>query len=168
MSLILDVDDLVRPADEPVNLIPVIDAVNAAKRADPEIDREMMRLAYFQERRWIGATCDCCEEGRHLDLVWVDRVTNKWATTGLTGYEFTGSRDAIHALIAKRTPKYHCTSGWEAPDPHGVRRYFARLTHDRKPRDTEFKYARSEPLALCAAFLYAEFLEAVAANEGKS
>jgi hypothetical protein len=148
------------------NLVPLIERIREAKRADPEIDREIMRVAHVQERRYIGCTCDCCPEGKHLDLVWVNRETDKWVTTGETGFNFTASRDAVHEQIAKRLPKYHVMSGWIAPNDQGVRQYFANLAHDRKPRDTGMLYARSEPLALCLAYLMAEFLETAASLEG--
>lgn len=152
-------------ADRP-NLALLIPAVAAAKRADREIDRVIMRIAHVWEARHIGATCDCCPDGKHLDHAWVDPVTDCWVTTAENGFEFTSSVDRVLAAIRKRLPKYHSSHGWEAPDGNGLRRYYARLTHDRKPRDTGLLYGRSEPLALCHAYLMGEFLETAAALEG--
>lgn len=152
-----------------VNLIPLIEMVEAAKQPDPEIDRQIMRLAHVWTHRKLGTTCwaECCPGGAHIDRAWVDRKTGKWVTTGLTGFAFTASTDAILDLIRKRVPKYHLSTGWHRPDEHGLRDHYAALTHDRKPRTTGIMRARTLPLALCRAYLQAEFLETVAANEGK-
>lgn len=152
---------------ESVNLVPLIERVREAKRPDPEIDREIMRINHTQERRYIGCTCDCCPEGKHLDLVWVAADTGKWVTTGETGFNFTSSVDVVLDAIRKRVPKYHLSTGWHRPDEHGVRRHFALLSHDRhEDRRTGPMSGRSLPLALCHAYLQAEFLELAASLEG--
>ena len=121
---------------------------------DREIDRELMRLTHYQDRRYIGCRCwddendTCCPGARHLDAVWVDRETDKWATTAADGYEFTASVDAALALIGRVLPGWAWSVGILS---HGAQAYLM-----SGPRAKMHGSAAPTPaLALCAALLAA-------------
>lgn len=93
------------------DLSALIERLEKASGPDREIDRELMFLTHKQVRRHIGGECDCCPDGKHLDLVWVDLATDKWVTTAkygfqLTkyGFQLTASIDAALAFVERVLP----------------------------------------------------------------
>lgn len=73
---------------------------------EKRLDLLLTKIHYKFERRYIGAQCwnGCCEGGKHLDWVWVDKKTDRWKTTARNGIEFTGSVDAVLELLEAHYP----------------------------------------------------------------
>lgn len=91
-------------------LVEMLERVEKATGPDRDLDRALMALAYDWGQRHIGAICwddghdTCCKDAKHIDLVWIDRSTDKWVTTAVQGFEFTGSVDCVLALAERALP----------------------------------------------------------------
>jgi hypothetical protein len=98
----------------------LLERVEGAKGPDRSIDREVMRLSYVEDTRYIGCRCDpsCCPNSAHLDHVWVDPTTDRWKTTARDGFEFTASLDAALALVERLLPG----CGYTITNEHPVER----------------------------------------------
>lgn len=79
---------------------------NAPPGPCPQINERLMRLTYARQKRAIGATCDCCPRGLHLDEVWVDTETDRWVTNSLTGYDFLADTDRALLLARRFAPAW--------------------------------------------------------------
>lgn len=93
--------------------------LEAARGPDQKLDRDLMRMTHKRVRRWIGCVCNCCPDGRHKDLVWVNRETDKWVTNAKYGFEVTGSFDRALAFKELMLPGWAWAAGDDGGEPEG-------------------------------------------------
>lgn len=79
---------------------------NAPPGPCPQITERLMMLTYVRDKRSIGATCNCCPNGQHQDLVWVDPKTDRWVTDAITGFEFLADTDRALLLARRFAPDW--------------------------------------------------------------
>ncbi len=108
------------------DLAGLIERLEGSSGPDREIDRALMRVTHKRVRRWIGATCNCCPDGNHKDLVWACRKAGKWVTTAKFGFEVTGSFDRALAFKERVLPGWAWAAGDDGGEPEG-RQAWARV-----------------------------------------
>lgn len=152
------------------DLSALIERLEGATGPDREIDRELMFLTHKQVRRHIGGECDCCPDGKHLDLVWVDLATDKWVTTARDGFNLTASIDAALAF-AKRfgfyvrlEPRFHIDGERVDFISYAIRPRWA----DYTPRDDWFDVGEGRHADQALAILIAALKALQERNEGSS